>query len=84
MRISGVIPLVNKDPNEEVGVHNRSVDQAAGIIAGTGTDLLARNPTGSAEFTLIGPVARSRDLAVAASRANLIKAMAARWPRQKP
>ncbi|MDP9049584.1 MAG: hypothetical protein M3O31_02530, partial [Acidobacteriota bacterium] len=68
VRISGVIPLADKGSDERVDVHSGSVGQAASAIAGTGTDSRARNHATMAEFTLVGGVTRSREVAVAASR----------------
>ncbi|MDP9049506.1 MAG: recombinase family protein [Acidobacteriota bacterium] len=92
VRISGVLPLVDEDRSADSEAHRRSVNQTAGVIAGTETDSRAhnpsviasmearsraRNPAAAAEFTLLGGIIKSREVAIAASRANLVKANAA-------
>jgi hypothetical protein len=81
VRITGIVPLT--PAHEDVSQASENTPLPAREIEGTGIDHLVRNHAGSVVFTLTGAVSRPRDLAIAASRANLVKANAARR-RTKP
>lgn len=71
--ISGSIPLPDTGTHAFAEADSRA-KQPGGGIADTEIYHLARNNVALAEFTLAVPVIRSQELAMAARRANLIKA----------
>jgi site-specific DNA recombinase len=92
VRIQGVIPLGDRDPASlsSPDGSGRS-DSPGGSIATTASYLRGRNSPlasdpvrqpGEVLFELIREVEHDNTARIAASRANLLKAMAARWPKK--